>query len=255
MWEEAIPWIWGWAQGWLTPAVLFVLLNLVIGTIAVTSKGIVPRDPQPPGGAGAELHPAEAAPRKLPRAPSRLLDRVRSFTLHSHPNLRGAAPPPRPQALVDPLPDPVPAAAEDGNRADPEEDEVDEEEEELRLPHGHQLGRSHSDAHPAAGESPPPPLAARMKKSASEKSAFAHFEAAEVADAVAELCDEDEDEDEDEVGGGGGGGGGGEVDARADDFINRFRQQLKLQRLDSIMRYKETLNRNGGAGPGSTPPK
>ncbi|KAJ6840698.1 proline-rich receptor-like protein kinase PERK12 [Iris pallida] len=34
-----------------------------------------------------------------------------------------------------------------------------------------------------------------------------------------------------------------EVDARADDFINRFKQQLKLQRLDSIMRYKEMLTR------------
>uniref|UniRef100_A0A6V7QPZ5 DUF4408 domain-containing protein n=1 Tax=Ananas comosus var. bracteatus TaxID=296719 RepID=A0A6V7QPZ5_ANACO len=163
MWEEAIPWIWGWAQGWLTPAVLFVLLNLVIGTIAVTSKGIVPRDPQPP-----EAPEPSSTPPKPPRASS-------------------------------PAPLPPPRPPEDGNRADPEEDEVDEEEEELRLPHGHQLGRSHSDAHPAAGESPPPPLAARMKKSASEKSAFAHFEAAEVADAVAELCDEDEDEDEDEV--------------------------------------------------------
>ncbi|CAA3008691.1 Hypothetical predicted protein [Olea europaea subsp. europaea] len=33
------------------------------------------------------------------------------------------------------------------------------------------------------------------------------------------------------------------VDAKADDFINRFRQQLKLQRLDSILRYKEMLGR------------
>ncbi|CAI9782660.1 unnamed protein product [Fraxinus pennsylvanica] len=33
------------------------------------------------------------------------------------------------------------------------------------------------------------------------------------------------------------------VDEKADDFINRFRQQLKLQRLDSILRYREMLNR------------
>ncbi|GKV14000.1 hypothetical protein SLEP1_g24939 [Rubroshorea leprosula] len=32
----------------------------------------------------------------------------------------------------------------------------------------------------------------------------------------------------------------GDVDAKADDFINRFRQNLKLQRLDSILRRKET---------------
>ncbi|KAM5547377.1 pathogen-associated molecular patterns-induced protein A70 [Rosa sericea] len=35
-----------------------------------------------------------------------------------------------------------------------------------------------------------------------------------------------------------------EVDAKADDFINRFKQQLKLQRLDSLLRYKEMLQRN-----------
>jgi len=32
-----------------------------------------------------------------------------------------------------------------------------------------------------------------------------------------------------------------EVDAKADDFINRFKQQLKLQRLDSLLRYREIL--------------
>ncbi|KAI3975396.1 hypothetical protein MKX01_004483 [Papaver californicum] len=32
-----------------------------------------------------------------------------------------------------------------------------------------------------------------------------------------------------------------EVDAKADDFINRFKNQLKLQRLDSIMQYKDLL--------------
>ncbi|XP_047323516.1 pathogen-associated molecular patterns-induced protein A70-like [Impatiens glandulifera] len=37
-----------------------------------------------------------------------------------------------------------------------------------------------------------------------------------------------------------------EVDAKADDFINRFRQQLKLQRLDSLLRYRETLNKGSG---------
>ncbi|KAK7411936.1 hypothetical protein VNO78_03380 [Psophocarpus tetragonolobus] len=31
------------------------------------------------------------------------------------------------------------------------------------------------------------------------------------------------------------------VDAKADDFINRFRQQLRLQRLDSILRYRDML--------------
>jgi len=34
-----------------------------------------------------------------------------------------------------------------------------------------------------------------------------------------------------------------EVDEKADDFINKFKQQLKLQRLDSLLRYKEMLTR------------
>ena len=35
-----------------------------------------------------------------------------------------------------------------------------------------------------------------------------------------------------------------EVDAKADDFINRFKKQLRLQRLDSILRYREMLGGN-----------
>lgn len=31
------------------------------------------------------------------------------------------------------------------------------------------------------------------------------------------------------------------VDAKADDFINKFKRQLRLQRLDSLLRYKEML--------------
>lgn len=33
------------------------------------------------------------------------------------------------------------------------------------------------------------------------------------------------------------------VDAKADDFINKFKQQLKLQRVDSIARYQEKVRR------------
>ncbi|XP_051208209.1 uncharacterized protein [Lolium perenne] len=35
----------------------------------------------------------------------------------------------------------------------------------------------------------------------------------------------------------------GGVDARADDFINSFRKQLQLQRLNSLLNYKDMLNR------------
>jgi hypothetical protein len=40
-------------------------------------------------------------------------------------------------------------------------------------------------------------------------------------------------------------GESGDVDAKADDFINKFKQQLKLQRVDSLLRYKEMMTRKG----------
>ncbi|KAJ0591455.1 hypothetical protein HanHA300_Chr03g0073521 [Helianthus annuus] len=36
---------------------------------------------------------------------------------------------------------------------------------------------------------------------------------------------------------------GESVDAKADDFIKRFKQQLKLQRLDSLKNFREMLHR------------
>lgn len=96
------------------------------------------------------------------------------------------------------------------------------------------FSRTTSDTKPASGEVPAK-LSAKMKKSASMKSPFAHFEEDDIVEArrpvtVRERSAKVTDVDE-------------EVDARADDFINKFKQQLKLQRIDSIMRYKEVINR------------
>ncbi|KAL8107288.1 uncharacterized protein LOC141671594 [Apium graveolens] len=96
------------------------------------------------------------------------------------------------------------------------------------------FSRTTSDTKPASGEVPAK-LPAKMKKSASMKSPFAHFEETDIVEArrpetVRERSAKVTDVDE-------------EVDAKADDFINKFKQQLKLQRIDSIMRYKEVINR------------
>lgn len=96
------------------------------------------------------------------------------------------------------------------------------------------FSRTTSDTKPASGEVPAK-LPAKMKKSASMKSPFAHFEETDIVEArrpetVRERGAKVTDVDE-------------EVDAKADDFINKFKQQLKLQRIDSIMRYKEVINR------------
>lgn len=88
----------------------------------------------------------------------------------------------------------------------------------------------------------PGKLAARMRKSASAKSAFSHFgEEEEGGDAVearrpATVREGGVRAEEDDE----------EVDTKADHFINKFKQQLKLQRMDSIIRYKDMISRGGG---------
>lgn len=84
----------------------------------------------------------------------------------------------------------------------------------------------------------------KMTKSASEKSGFgftgSHEEAAETVESV-ERRRPDTTRVQRSTSFGDGEDG---VDAKASDFINKFKQQLKLQRLDSILRYKEMLKAN-----------
>ncbi|XAR67159.1 hypothetical protein NMG60_11013616 [Bertholletia excelsa] len=98
--------------------------------------------------------------------------------------------------------------------------------------HDHHVTRNKSAA--SDGEPVDP---TRMKKSASERAMLDEEEEEEmerrrpatVRERHAVFSGEDEG-----------------VDAKADDFINRFKQQLKLQRLDSLLRYREMLNRGAG---------
>lgn len=87
-------------------------------------------------------------------------------------------------------------------------------------------GGQNADTKPSGGEIPVR-LPRKIKKSASDKSAFNHFGAVERENAA--VVEEEEEEEE--------------VDARADDFISKFRQQLNMQRLDSIQRYKEMTSK------------
>lgn len=107
-----------------------------------------------------------------------------------------------------------------------------------------QYGRQTSDTKPAGGEVPVP-LPRKIKKSASDKSTFGHFEAIDETDDNAAspfVVAPPVEEEAAEFGGGEDVG----VDARADDFINRFREQLKLQKVESIVRYKEMITRGSG---------
>ncbi|XP_016468345.1 uncharacterized protein LOC107790886 [Nicotiana tabacum] len=125
-----------------------------------------------------------------------------------------------------------------------EENEVEEEEEEgelksldevySQLKERH-VSRSRSDTNPSAGEAPIK-LPTKMKKSASMKSPFAHFEEETIVEARRPATTRERNVKTNN-------GDINEVDAKADDFINKFKQQLKLQRLDSILRYKEMIGR------------
>ncbi|WVZ79703.1 hypothetical protein U9M48_027255 [Paspalum notatum var. saurae] len=262
MLDAAIPALWSAVHGWFTPAVFFVVLNIVIGTIAVTSKVAAPG--QAAGeGEGDAAAAGEAAgweqPRRLARVPSMAFDRLRSFNLRS---LSAAAPEPDPeprvavdlgyeQELQPPaagpeMEEPVQVVERED---EPPLPELEPEPEEHAAPH---VERSRSEASAAAEL---PRLPARLHKSASDKSAFAHFGAEEVEEAVravearrpattrererAPVVAEAEPEEPSDS--------ESEVDARADAFINRFHHQLKLQRIDSFIRHRETLRRGQAA--------
>ncbi|KAF8040680.1 hypothetical protein BT93_B2800 [Corymbia citriodora subsp. variegata] len=197
----------------------------------------------------------------LTRSPS-VLDRLKSFNLYKYvsqeagfsqihhsseqplePEQRGAQA--EEEEEVDPAGDEEPEEPEEPELEGVEEEGEGEEEDERSLDNVYnqlkenQVERTKSDTKPASGEILPK-LPRKMRKSASVKSAFAHFEEDDVVvearrpatvregKGVGKASHEAADE---------------EVDAKADDFINRFKQQLKLQRLDSFMRYKEMINR------------
>ncbi|KAK9946272.1 hypothetical protein M0R45_011745 [Rubus argutus] len=295
MFEESvssIPSIWASMNSWFTPAVLFVLLNLMIGTIAIASglgtqrqdqqqehqhqhqqQGLARspsvlqrfksinfysyRSPEPATNyenpPESETHEVEQP--QLPRSPS-MLERLQSIKFQFHFPRESSSLQPR-VAVPDPEPEAHYSAYEQAPEDEEPKEELDEDQFEaeseseseseseekdqtldeiysqLQL-HDHHVSRTKSDTKPASGEVPEK-LPKKMKKSASAKSAFAHFAAddivesrrpATVREKKAKVAEDDE-----------------EVDAKADDFINRFKHQLKLQRLDSIIRYKDIITR------------
>lgn len=204
MLEVSLPAIWASMNSWFTPAVFFVLLNIVIGTIAFSSSLAPSPDHKRP--AQDADHPAAAAPAQnsLSRTSS-VLHRLKSINLYRQKTdeIQPTT------AFPDPGPSPAPPPAEE-----------------------HHLGRSASDSGDA--EQQPKEEPKKMKKWASSKSAFmepSRKEEEEITGVrrpatmrAGRLLDES-------------------VDTKADDFINKFRDQLKLQRLDSIKRFKDMINR------------
>lgn len=205
---------WSLVRGYFSPATLFLLLNVVIGTIALTSRSHRRRDDEYQHYANAPLHPP--APIALTRTSS-MMERLRSIGLYRFRS--GDFPPEYNYHHLST----ATTEADDASSA-----------------HKYARSRSEPDARP------PKPLrktekkmepAVSVKKSSSEVKKMEHVPApprrVQRAPPRAPVAVREAVEDTAAV----------SVDARADDFINRFRQQLQLQRLNSLLNYKEMLNR------------
>lgn len=166
---------------WLTPTVLFCVLNLMIGTIFIASALKPPhtKDEQPP-------------PPQLVRVPS-FFERVKSFNL----------------------------SRSETQQPDPAHHTVVPAEEEEPHHEPHHVTRSKS----AAVAKVEAAAAKVLQKSASEKVMWTEREDVEEEERRRPATTREKTAGEDEA-----------VDEKADDFINRFRQQLRLQRLDSLLR-------------------
>ncbi|KAI3978259.1 hypothetical protein MKX01_003422 [Papaver californicum] len=239
-----IPEIWTTMNSWCTPTILFVLMNLMIGVVAIASGFGTPAKPQQKQNEDEKrLHP------QLVRSPSRL-DRLKSMNFY---RFRSEDYNPFNSITTTIKPETETTTTHHVTQHNSSEDQTHEDDhsseandvvperdlDEIYNSHVH-VQRTTSDTKPASGFMPTK-LPKKMKKSASVKSAFSHFQEEDIVQTpkrpstVKEGKTKSNDlqsfgDDE-------------EVDAKADDFINKFKQQLKLQRLDSILRYKETIKR------------
>ncbi|KAF7096784.1 hypothetical protein CFC21_098681 [Triticum aestivum] len=234
MQEAGMSALWNTVHGWFTPWVLFLVLHLIVATIFVTSRATssAGSGEDAPAGAVGER-------RSLSLVDSMAIDRPH-FTA------------PAPEAPVtgvldlgqpDEQPPPLQMEPEDQGEHDAFTKEGEHDE------HTH-MERSMSEA---AVEAELPRLPTRLRKSASDKPAFAHFVAESDTKEVearrqatrrdAErrrplVAEPEEPASEVEIE-----EAGGEVDARADEFINKFHHQLKMQHMDSFMHSQKRLHR------------
>ncbi|KAG9157301.1 hypothetical protein Leryth_004967 [Lithospermum erythrorhizon] len=304
----AIPSLWSSMNSWLSPTVLFVLLNVMIGIIAFTStlanqsKHTISQQEHSQNHSNHyHNHHQQLQPNRLARSPS-LLERVRSINFYSYrsqePNLvtapastnlnlentqkhetsshyifnqlhqenephatnvqfnylqqndQESSPQVNNQYVFEHAQDdkaPENDVSSSNINEHLEEEAVFEEEdgdepqsldEVYSKLKGHHFSRTKSDTEPSSGEAQPK-LPTKMRKSASMKSPFGHFEADDILEKRRPATVKERGAakvTEMEHG----------VDAKADDFINKFKEQLKLQRIDSIIRYKEMITRGSG---------
>ncbi|KAL7238090.1 hypothetical protein ACSBR2_004229 [Camellia fascicularis] len=223
--EAVVANMWALMTSWSTPTVFFCVLNLIVAILFFTSKKPLkthhnnqhpPPPPQSEEDNQQQHNHRYPPPQQLVRAPS-LLQRLKSFEFSLY---RSEEHPDQSQTQTQiRQPDPPQEQAPILDR---------------------QVARSKSDNSGGGGEAPRRPPVGRIKKWKSETVRVEEEEERERERETASYGGGGEEEEEEEEGEGEG------VDAQADDFIDRFKKQLKLQRVDSIMRYTDMLKRGLG---------
>ncbi|CAL5199245.1 unnamed protein product [Lathyrus oleraceus] len=231
---------------WFTPSSIFIFVNLVIGTIALAS-----RFNAPPKNQTNQQQP------QLNPSPS-LLQRVRSFNLSYYNNNESESESEFTQPQLVRKPSLLQRVVSfnfnkheqqhpQTHYAQPESDSESTQPQLVRKPSLLQRVMSFRTQHiqPESEDLSSNQICddennskVEMKKSASKKECLMTSEWEEEDEETVErrrpataaarsettTCKEDE-----------------AVDAKADDFINRFKKQLRLQRLDSFIRYRNTM--------------
>ncbi|GAU34780.1 hypothetical protein TSUD_205840 [Trifolium subterraneum] len=200
---------------WLAPSPLFIFVNLVIGTIAIVTR-----------------FNATAPPKKQIQQQQLLFQRVKSFNLrHYNQNQPKSAT----QNESDQCESTHPQLVQK-----PKPSSLLQRVVSFKLSKYVQAESEHPWMKPVElkPDSEKNKVEETLKKSASEKECSMTFDweeedeesverrrpATAMARSETTMCKEDE-----------------AVDAKADDFINMFKKQLRLQRLDSFIRYRNTL--------------
>jgi hypothetical protein len=247
----------GWPlSSWISPgAAFFLFVNVLIGAIVVTSRGHQ-------AGRGR----AAASTRRLCRsASSMVLDRLRSFSMFSvHPDPTemeerySTSSPLELEAEEEQQPQPHPAVAEPARSpvaavaaaADGASSEIAKEE---AAEAGKDLPTSSNEAHglllqlqQGHGGRQQPPSSVHVVVTAADATAAVEIKEEEEKKAEQEATMQrapasrrgtTEEAAE----------GKAALNARAESFIRKFREDLKLERLNSIINYTRTLRRGVGA--------
>ncbi|XP_058729358.1 pathogen-associated molecular patterns-induced protein A70-like [Vicia villosa] len=201
---------------WFAPSPLFILVNLVIGTIALVScfnaapkikiiqrvKSFNTRHYYNHQEQTSSITEPESTQPQLVQIPSIILKRVVSFNLSLH-----KLPPPHVKTHYV-----QPETENSVTKLDPKLvcDSGDEEKREV------ELKRSVSEKECS--------MTLDWEEEEDEEALERRRPATAMARSETTTCGEEEG-----------------VDAKADDFINMFKKQLKLQRLNSLIRYRNTL--------------